>query len=203
MLHRDPALGEASSGPFRLHRATDSSRSEEGTNTSRTRSSNRIQRIQRRSRSWTPKRRRRAAILARARFCESSRAADGEGGGGGGGGRSWSGQRTDIQLRVSNCGRWCNDGKPPPPGVQCTVARTTTTTNERRVEETPARKVTSRGSVAFSFPFPNLIRARAQCYATAAATLTGTMSKMLDTNYFTVFSVLRSPEEGEEFKRIV
>lgn len=29
------------------------------------------------------------------------------------------------------------------------------------------------------------------------------MSKMLDTNYRTVFSVLRSPEESEEFKRII
>lgn len=76
------------------------------------------------------------------------------------------------------------------------------TTNERRVEETPARKVISRRRVAFSFPFPNL-RVIGTYYCAPTAACTGTMSKMLDTNYRTVFSVLRSPEKSEEFKRII
>lgn len=61
--------------------------------------------------------------------------------------------------------------------------------------------MTFRRRVAFSFPFPNLRVIRIGAYA-SAVTCTGTMSKMLDTNY-RMFSVLRSPEEGEEFKRII
>lgn len=77
------------------------------------------------------------------------------------------------------------------------------TTNERRVEKTPARKVISRRRVAFSFPFPNLRVIESETYYCTPTAYTGTMSKMLDTNYRTVFSVLRSPEESEEFKRII
>lgn len=62
--------------------------------------------------------------------------------------------------------------------------------------------MTSRRRVTFSFPFPNL-RPTGEYHATAAATCTGIMSNMLDTNYRTMFSVLRSPEEGEAFKRII
>lgn len=86
--------------------------------------------------------------------------------------------------------------------AQHPVAVATIPTDERRTEETPARKVTSRRRVAFSFPFPNL-RATGRHYVLPAATCTGTMCKMLDTNYRIVFSVLRSPEESEEFKRII
>jgi len=78
------------------------------------------------------------------------------------------------------------------------------TTNERRAEETPARKVISRRRVAFSFPFPNLrVIKTGTYYCTPTAAYISIMSKMLDTNYRTVFSVLRSPEESEEFKRII
>ena len=78
------------------------------------------------------------------------------------------------------------------------------TTNERRTEETPARKVTSRRRVTFSFPFPNLqVIKTGTYYCVSTIPYTSTMSKMLDTNYCTVFSVLRSPEKNEEFKRII
>jgi len=79
-----------------------------------------------------------------------------------------------------------------------------TTPDERRVEETPARKVTFRRRAVFSFPFPNLrTGTHRRNYVSTATQCTSTMSKMLDTNYRTLFSVLRSPEEGEEFKRII
>ncbi|EFN68539.1 Neuroblastoma suppressor of tumorigenicity 1 [Camponotus floridanus] len=50
--------------------------------------------------------------------------------------------------------------------------------------------------------FRELFKKTGAYYHASAVTCTGTMSKMLDTNY-RMFSVLRSPEEGEEFKRII
>ena len=59
----------------------------------------------------------------------------------------------------------------------------------------------------FSFLFPNLrVPGWAVLIIDDAHKPTGqivSMSKMLGTNYCTVFSVLRSPEEGESFKRII
>lgn len=65
-------------------------------------------------------------------------------------------------------------------------------------------KVSCRRSEGFSFPFPNLTGLD-EGGADRGGTRTGIviMSKMLGTNYCTVFSVLRSPEEGESFKRII
>lgn len=74
-------------------------------------------------------------------------------------------------------------------------------------EETTVRKVTSWRREIFSFLFPNLrVPGWAVLVIDDAHEPTGqivSMSKMLGTNYCTVFSVLRSPEEGESFKRII
>lgn len=66
-------------------------------------------------------------------------------------------------------------------------------------------KVTSWRREIFSFLFPNLRGPkRAELIIDASERIEiSSMSKILGTNYCTVFSVLRSPEEGESFKRII